>query len=109
MNMCIREPSIDFLHKGSKNALDWQSRYSIALGVAQGLTFLHGCTQPVLLLDLSTKSIHLKSIKPQIGDIELCKVIDPSKSTGSLSTVAGSVGYIPPGETIHEFCFLLIV
>ncbi|KAG1331159.1 leucine-rich repeat receptor-like tyrosine-protein kinase PXC3 [Cocos nucifera] len=87
----------DFLHDGSENALDWPSRYSIALGVAQGLTFLHGCNQPVLLLDLSTRSIHLKSVKePQIGDIELCKAIDPSKSTGSLSTVAGSVGYIPP-------------
>ncbi|XP_010912578.1 uncharacterized protein [Elaeis guineensis] len=87
----------DFLHKGLENALDWPSRYSIALGVAQGLTFLHGCNQPVLLLDLSTKSIHLKSVKePQIGDVELCKAIDPSKSTGSLSTVAGSVGYIPP-------------
>ena len=94
----------DSLHKGSENGLDWQSRYSIALGVAQGLTFLHGCTQPVLLLDLTTKTIHLKSMKePQIGDIELCKVIDPSKSTGSLSTVAGSVGYIPPGETILKF------
>ncbi|KAL0917769.1 hypothetical protein M5K25_012856 [Dendrobium thyrsiflorum] len=87
----------DFLHEGSETALDWPSRYSIALGVAQGLTFLHSCNQPVLLLDLSTKSIHLKSMKePQIGDIELCKVIDPSNSTGNLSTVAGSVGYIPP-------------
>ncbi|WOL00565.1 hypothetical protein Cni_G09278 [Canna indica] len=87
----------DFLHKDPENALDWPSRYSIMLGVAQGLTFLHGCTQPVLLLDLSTKSIRLKSLKePQVGDIELCKVIDPSKSTGSLSTIAGSVGYIPP-------------
>ncbi|XP_073003752.1 uncharacterized protein [Typha latifolia] len=87
----------DYLHKGPANALDWASRYSIALGVAQGLTFLHGCTQPVLLLDLSTMSIHLKTLnEPQIGDIELYKVIDPSKSTESLSTVAGSVGCIPP-------------
>ncbi|ONK77437.1 uncharacterized protein A4U43_C02F6520 [Asparagus officinalis] len=89
--------AFDFLHKDSGSALDWQSRYSIALGVAQGLTFLHGCTQPVLLWDLSSKTIHLKSMRePQIGDIELSKVIDPSRSTGSLSTVAGSVGYIPP-------------
>ncbi|KAH7680782.1 Receptor protein-tyrosine kinase protein [Dioscorea alata] len=87
----------DFLHKGLETALDWSSRYSIALGVAQGLTFLHGCTQPVVLLDLSTKSIHLKSLKePQIGDIELCKVIDSFKSFGSLSAIAGSVGYMPP-------------
>ncbi|KAJ1685876.1 hypothetical protein LUZ63_017266 [Rhynchospora breviuscula] len=86
----------DVLHC-SDNVLDWQCRYSIALGVAQGLAFLHGCTQPVLLLDLSTRSVHLKSMnEPQIGDIELYKVIDPSKSTGSLSAIAGTVGYIPP-------------
>ncbi|KAJ0976834.1 hypothetical protein J5N97_012308 [Dioscorea zingiberensis] len=95
----------DFLHKGLENALDWSSRYSIALGVAQGLTFLHGCTQPVVLLDLSTKSIHLKSLKePQIGDIELCKVIDSFKSFGSLSTIAGSVGYMPP-----EYAYMMRV
>nr|CAD1836879.1 unnamed protein product [Ananas comosus var. bracteatus] len=74
----------EFLHRSKENILDWSSRYSIALGVAQGLTFLHGCAQPVLLLDLSTLTIHLKSTtEPQVGDIELCKVIDPSKSTGA--------------------------
>ncbi|KAM7515200.1 hypothetical protein LguiA_004783 [Lonicera macranthoides] len=64
---------------------------------------LHGGGNgPILLLDLSSKSILLKSsMEPQVGDIELYKVIDPSKSTGSLSTVAGSVGYIPPIH-IHE-------
>lgn len=89
----------DIFHGSLGNNLDWASRYSIAAGIAQGLAFLHGCTSgPVLLLDLSSKSIMLKSVKePQIGDIELYKVIDPSKSTGSFSTVAGSVGYIPPG------------
>ncbi|KAG6675029.1 hypothetical protein I3842_15G078900 [Carya illinoinensis] len=89
----------DVLHGSLENALDWASRYSIAVGVAQGLSFLQGCTSgPILLLDLSSRNIMLKSLKePQIGDIELCKVIDPSKSTGSLSMVAGSVGYIPPG------------
>ncbi|KAG7944017.1 hypothetical protein I3843_15G076100 [Carya illinoinensis] len=88
----------DVLHGSLENALDWASRYSIAVGVAQGLSFLQGCTSgPILLLDLSSRNIMLKSLKePQIGDIELCKVIDPSKSTGSLSMVAGSVGYIPP-------------
>jgi Leucine-rich repeat (LRR) protein len=87
----------DVLHDGGMNVLDWSSRYSIAIGVAQGLTFLHGSVSgPVLLMDLSSKNIFLKSLKePQIGDIELCKVIDPSKSTGSLSAIAGSVGYIP--------------
>ncbi|XP_047981240.1 probable LRR receptor-like serine/threonine-protein kinase At4g36180 [Salvia hispanica] len=87
----------DCLHRMG-STLDWASRYSIAIGVSQGLAFLHECkSSPILLLDLSTKSILLKSLnEPQVGDIELCKVIDPSKSTGSLSTIAGSVGYVPP-------------
>ncbi|CAK8573245.1 unnamed protein product [Lathyrus sativus] len=88
----------DVLHGSMQNSLDWASRYSIAVGVAQGLSFLHGCASgPILLLDLSSKSIMLKSLKePLVGDIEHYKVIDPSKSTGSFSAVAGSVGYIPP-------------
>lgn len=89
----------DALHGSVGSDLDWASRYSIAVGVAQGLSFLHGfASSPILLLDLSSKSIMLKSFKePLVGDIELYKVIDPSKSTGSFSAVAGSVGYIPPG------------
>ncbi|CAL1363442.1 unnamed protein product [Linum trigynum] len=90
----------DLLHKVGKEKMvvDWPSRYSIAVGVAQGLASLHGCSMgPILLLDLSSRNVLLKSMKePVVGDIELCKVIDPSKSTGSLSMVAGSVGYIPP-------------
>ncbi|XP_050213927.1 LRR receptor-like serine/threonine-protein kinase GSO1 [Mercurialis annua] len=88
----------DVLHGKLGHAFDWASRYSIAVGVAQALTFLHGYTSgPILLLDLSSRNILLKSLKePLVGDIELYKVIDPTKSTSSLSTVAGSVGYIPP-------------
>ncbi|KAI3943011.1 hypothetical protein MKX01_024934 [Papaver californicum] len=88
----------EVLHGNLGKALDWTSRYSIAVGIAQGLGFLHGCSSgSILLLDLSSRSIFLKSLKePQIGDIELVELIDPSKNTGSLSTVAGSVGYIPP-------------
>ncbi|CAA0840866.1 leucine-rich repeat transmembrane protein kinase family protein [Striga hermonthica] len=88
----------DVLHCGAGSGLDWASRYSVAIGVSQGLAFLHDCNSgPILLLDLSSKGIMLRSMnEPQIGDIELCKVIDPTKGMSSLSTIAGSVGYIPP-------------
>jgi len=95
----------DVLHGSMENSLDWASRYSIAVGVAQGMSFLHGFSSgPILLLDLSSKSIMLKSLKePLVGDIEHYKLIDPSKSTGSFSAVAGSVGYIPPGQKLFHF------
>lgn len=105
-DFALKGTLFDVLHGSSESTLTWASRYSIAIGVAQGLSFLHGCPSgPILLLDLSSKSILLKSLnEPQIGDIELCKVIDPSRSTASLSTVAGSVGYIPPGNA-HAYTF----
>ncbi|VFQ71629.1 unnamed protein product [Cuscuta campestris] len=89
------------LHHHGSSKLDWGSRYSIAIGVAQGLAFLHvgSSSSPILLLDLSSKTIMLKSLKePRIGEIEVYNLIadDPSKGTDNLSTVAGSVGYIPP-------------
>jgi len=97
----------DVLHGRMEKSLDWASRYSIAVGVAQGLDFLHGCASgPILLLDLSSKSIMLKSFEdPLVGDIEHCKMIDPSKSTESFSAVAGSDGYIPPGQKLLNFLF----
>lgn len=96
--MTVKRTLFDVLHRSSGIPLDWVSRCSIAVGVAQGLASLHGCSSgPILLFDLTSNTIMLKSLKdPQIGEIELYKVIDPSKSTSSLSAVAGSVGYIPP-------------
>ncbi|GMP48067.1 hypothetical protein CsSME_00015557 [Camellia sinensis var. sinensis] len=90
----------DLLHTNSHSVLKWEERYSIAVGVARGLAFLHGCstlTGPIILLHLSTKSILMESLsKPLIGDFDLSKLINPSKTMGTISVVAGSLGYIPP-------------
>lgn len=97
----------DRLHNHPGDVVDWTSRYSIAVGIAQGISYLHGSKSngrdPILLPDLSSKKIMLKSLTdPLVGDIELFKVIDPSKSNSSLSAVAGTIGYIPPGEHIIQ-------
>ncbi|KFK45139.1 hypothetical protein AALP_AA1G348800 [Arabis alpina] len=91
----------DRLHNPHGDVIDWTSRYSIAVGIAQGISYLHAsksnARDPILLPDLSSKKIMLKSLtEPLVGDIELFKVIDPSRSNSSLSAVAGTVGYIPP-------------
>ncbi|CAF2056405.1 hypothetical protein HID58_070375 [Brassica napus] len=38
---------------------------------------------------------------PLVWDFELFKVIDPSRSNSSLSSVAGTIGYIPPAHTMR--------
>ncbi|XP_027156784.1 receptor-like protein kinase 2 [Coffea eugenioides] len=91
----------DLLHGSDENVLTWEIRYNIAVSVSKGLAHLHGfydsTSAPVVLLCLSTRSIFMRSLsEPLIGDVELTKVIDPSKSLGTLSVVAGAVGYVPP-------------
>uniref|UniRef100_A0A1J3I0B0 Leucine-rich repeat receptor-like tyrosine-protein kinase n=1 Tax=Noccaea caerulescens TaxID=107243 RepID=A0A1J3I0B0_NOCCA len=96
-----RSTLYDVLHNHPGDVLDWTSRYSIALGIAQGISYLHGSISngrdPILLQDLSSKKIMLKSLtEPLVGDIELFNVTDPSKSNSSLAAFAGTIGYIPP-------------
>lgn len=74
---------------------DWLTRLSIAVGVAEGLAFLHHVA--IIHLDISSGNVLLDSdSKPLVGEIEISKLLDPSRGTASISAVAGSFGYIPP-------------
>ncbi|KAI7729528.1 hypothetical protein M8C21_008985 [Ambrosia artemisiifolia] len=87
-----------FLHESSKEETyqpDWPVRLSIAVGVAEGLAFLHHLA--IIHLDISSGNIFLDSnFRPLVGEVEISKLLDPSRGTASISAVAGSFGYIPP-------------
>jgi serine/threonine protein kinase len=52
----------------------------------------------IIHLDISSGNVLLDSdFKPLLGEIEISKLLDPSRGTASISAVAGSFGYIPPG------------
>ncbi|XP_057721170.1 leucine-rich repeat receptor-like tyrosine-protein kinase PXC3 [Arachis stenosperma] len=86
------------LHESSRQPEyqpDWPSRLSIAIGVAEGLAFLHHVA--IIHLDISSGNVLLDAnFKPLVGEIEISKLLDPTKGTASISAVAGSFGYIPP-------------
>ncbi|KAG6640923.1 hypothetical protein I3843_09G037800 [Carya illinoinensis] len=86
------------LHESTKQPEyepDWPTRLSIAVGVAEGLAFLHHVA--IIHLDISSGNVLLDSnSKPLVGEIEISKLLDPSRGTASISAVAGSFGYIPP-------------
>ncbi|XP_050229822.1 leucine-rich repeat receptor-like tyrosine-protein kinase PXC3 [Mercurialis annua] len=86
------------VHESSKQpeyVPDWPIRLSIGIGVAEGLAFLHHVA--TIHLDISSGNVLLDAdFRPLIGEIEISKLLDPSKGTASISAVAGSFGYIPP-------------
>ncbi|XP_052176472.1 leucine-rich repeat receptor-like tyrosine-protein kinase PXC3 [Diospyros lotus] len=87
-----------FLHDSSKLPEynpDWPTRLAIAIGVAEGLAFLHHVA--IIHLDISSGNILLDAgYKAVVGEVEISKLLDPSRGTASISAVAGSFGYIPP-------------
>lgn len=88
-----------FLHESVKGPEDckteWPRRLSIAIGVAEGLAFLHHVA--IIHLDISSGNVVLDSnFKALVGEVEISRLLDPSRGTASISAVAGSFGYIPP-------------
>ncbi|KAL6984367.1 Leucine-rich repeat receptor-like tyrosine-protein kinase pxc3, partial [Sarracenia purpurea var. burkii] len=58
------------------------------------LAFLHHVA--IIYLDISSISILFYSnFGALIGEIEILKLLDPSRDTASICAVAGSFGYIP--------------
>lgn len=90
----------DQLHSNStKGILDWDKRYKIAVGAAKGLAYLHhGCQRPVIHRDVKSSNILLDEfVRPRIADFGLAKVVQ-SSSTYSTHVIAGTFGYIAPGN-----------
>lgn len=88
----------DRLHTCKKLALDWDTRYEIAVGAAKGLEYLHhGCERPVIHRDVKSSNILLDELlKPRIADFGLAKIVEANSSRDSTHVVAGTHGYIAP-------------
>ncbi|MED6161812.1 hypothetical protein PIB30_064281 [Stylosanthes scabra] len=87
------------LHNGEqceRLLVDWVSRYNIALGVAQGLHYLHhDCHPTVIHRDIKSNNILLDTnLEARIADFGLAKMMIHKNET--VSMVAGSYGYIAP-------------
>ncbi|XP_021905673.1 leucine-rich repeat receptor-like protein kinase TDR [Carica papaya] len=88
----------DLLHgknKGENLVADWVTRYKIALGVAQGICYLHHDCDPVIVhRDLKPSNILLDGeMEARVADFGVAKLI---QSDESMSVIAGSYGYIAP-------------
>lgn len=90
----------DSLHKGWIH-LDWPTRYRIALGIAQGLAYLHhDLVFPIIHRDIKSTNILLdEDYQPKVADFGIAKVLQARGGKDSTTTViAGTYGYLAPGN-----------
>ncbi|KAM6542233.1 hypothetical protein CsatB_006680 [Cannabis sativa] len=78
--------------------LDWETRYKIAVGSAQGLAYLHhDCVPAILHRDVKCNNILLDSkFEAYLADFGLAKLMNSPTYHHAMSRVAGSYGYIAP-------------
>ncbi|PKU81993.1 probable serine/threonine-protein kinase PBL5 [Dendrobium catenatum] len=95
----------DNLHgiKGDKiDLISWADRFKIAIGVAEGLDYLHNDSsrEPVIHRDIKSSNILLSDdFEPQISDFGLAQWSSSSRQSSKntdCSDLAGTFGYLAP-------------
>ncbi|KAK4354638.1 hypothetical protein RND71_026832 [Anisodus tanguticus] len=100
----ISNGNLNQLLQSNRN-LDWEIRYKIAVGSAQGLAYLHhDCVPAILHRDVKCNNILLDSkFEAYLADFGLAKLMNSPNYHQAMSRVAGSYGYIAPGKYLSTF------
>ncbi|KAI4329745.1 hypothetical protein MLD38_028093 [Melastoma candidum] len=88
---------------GSQEKLEWQARYRVALGTAEGLLYLHeGCPRRIVHRDIKAANILLtRDFQPQMCDFGLAKWLPEKWTHHTVSKFGGTFGYLAPEYMMH--------
>lgn len=81
-----------------RQILTWAERKKIARGAAKGLCFLHhNCIPHIIHRDLKSSNVLLdRDMEARISDFGMARLISALDTHLSVSTLAGTPGYVPP-------------
>ncbi|KAJ4715498.1 Receptor kinase [Melia azedarach] len=90
----------DVLHDPKKTGikLNWAARRKIAIGAARGLAFLHhNCTPHIIHRDMKSSNVLLdENLEARVSDFGMARLMSAMDTHLSVSTLAGTPGYVPP-------------
>ncbi|KAI3810132.1 hypothetical protein L1987_19742 [Smallanthus sonchifolius] len=78
--------------------LDWSARKKIAVGSARGLAFLHhSCIPHIIHRDMKSSNVLLdEDFEARVSDFGMARLVNALETHLSVSTLAGTPGYVPP-------------
>lgn len=84
--------------KGDGLRLDWAARKKIAIGSARGLAFLHhSCIPHIIHRDMKSSNVLLdEDFEARVSDFGMARLVNALDTHLSVSTLAGTPGYVPP-------------
>ncbi|CAN4089936.1 unnamed protein product [Withania somnifera] len=93
----MNQGSLDRTLFGNGPALEWHTRFEIALGTARGLAYLHGgCEQKIIHCDVKLENILLHDkLQVKISDFGLSQLLNSEQSSW-FTTMRGTRGYLAP-------------
>ncbi|PIN13140.1 Serine/threonine protein kinase [Handroanthus impetiginosus] len=90
----------DVLHDRKKIGikLSWAERRKIAIGAARGLAFLHhNCFPHIIHRDMKSSNVLLdENLEARVSDFGMARLMSAMDTHLSVSTLAGTPGYVPP-------------